>query len=35
MENREKVVVVVDEACESTGIRRTVEKLYRRHFLEA
>ena len=26
MENKEKVVVVVDEACESAGIRRAVEK---------
>ena len=34
MENKEKVVVVVDEARESAGIRRAVEKLYRRHFLE-
>ena len=35
MENKEKVVVVMDEACESAGIQRAVKKLYRRHFLEA
>lgn len=28
MKDKEKVVVMVDEVCESAGIRRPVEKLY-------
>jgi len=31
-EDKEKVVVVVDKACESAGIRRVVEKLNRRRY---
>ena len=30
IEDNEEVVEVVDEACESAGIRRAAEKLYRR-----
>ena len=32
MEDKQKVVVMVDEACESAELRRAVEKLYRRQF---
>ena len=32
MEDKEVVVVVVDEDCDSAGIQRAGEKLYRRRF---
>ena len=32
MEDKQKVVVMLDEACESDELRRAVKKLYRRQF---
>ena len=32
MEDKERVVVVVNKACETAGIRRVMEKLFRRRY---